>query len=110
MTGRIKLYTDEQISHAVIVGLRQRGLDVLSTADAAMLGAADEAQLALAAGQDRVLLTQDTDFLRLNARRVPHRGIIYARQGMAIGEIIREVVLIYQDTDPAAMANSVKYL
>jgi hypothetical protein len=35
------------VANAVIRGLRQRGIDVLSVPDADMLGASDEAHLAL---------------------------------------------------------------
>ena len=39
--GRIRYYMDEHVAKAVIRGLRQRGVDVLSVVDANMLSAKD---------------------------------------------------------------------
>ena len=110
MTDKISIYTDEHIPMAVIKGLRRRGVDVLTTQETGMLGAADEEQLALATNQGRVVLTQDEDFMRLHARKVNHSGIIYARQQTPIGDLIRGVMLIYQVLDASEMHNHVEFL
>jgi hypothetical protein len=39
MGTEIKFYTDEHVSGAVVRGLRQRGVDVLTLVEAGMLGA-----------------------------------------------------------------------
>ena len=54
--NEIRYYTDENISRAVINGLRQRGVDVLSVPEAGMLGASDEEQLTFALENKRVIL------------------------------------------------------
>ena len=41
MATPIKFYTDEHIADAVVEGLRQRGIDVLSTKEADQLSAPD---------------------------------------------------------------------
>ena len=38
MTEHIKYYTDENVSKAIVNGLRQRGVDVLTTQEAKMMG------------------------------------------------------------------------
>jgi predicted nuclease of predicted toxin-antitoxin system len=48
---------DEHVPPAVTRGLQQRGVDVLTTQEAGMRGADDEAQLRLAADQERVLFS-----------------------------------------------------
>jgi len=58
--AKIRYYTDEQVSRAVISGLRQRGVDVLSVPEAGKIGASDREQLAFALAEGRVLLTYDT--------------------------------------------------
>ena len=58
----IRFYTDEHVARAVVRGLRERGIDVLSVPEAGMMGARDVQHLALALREDRVLFTQDTDF------------------------------------------------
>ena len=92
----IRFYTDEHVSRAVIRGLRQRGVDVLTVPDAGMMEATDEAHLILALQLGRVLFTQDTDFLRLATRGTPHAGIVYARQHTLVGAIIQGLMLIQQ--------------
>jgi hypothetical protein len=110
MHNRCKVYTDEQIPRAVIEGLRRRGVDVLSTNEAEMLGASDIEQLALASGQDRIILTQDDDFLRLHAKGHRHSGIVYARQPTPIGDMIRGLMLICQVLDAEEMKEHVEFL
>ena len=55
--SQIRYYTDEHVANAVILGLRQRGIDVLSVPEAGTMGATDEAHLALASDQGLVLFT-----------------------------------------------------
>lgn len=106
----VRYYTDEHVAAAVIRGLRQRGIDVLSVPEAAMMGATDEAHLAFALTQKRVLFTQDTDFLRLARAGMQHAGIVYAPQRTSIGELIRGLVLIHQVLEAEDMIDQVEYL
>ncbi len=95
MAGAIRFYTDEHSANAIAQGLRRRSVDAMTTHEAGMLGASDEEQLAFAAQQERVLFTQDDDFLRLHAAGVEHAGIAYTRQGASLGDIIRGLMLVY---------------
>lgn len=106
----IKFYTDEHVAKTVVRGLRQRGADVLTVSEAGLLGASDEAHLARAQGEGRVLFTQDDDFLRLHVAGVEHAGIAYAPQGTAIGDIIRSLMLLYQVLEAEDMQGHVEYL
>lgn len=69
-------HLDEHIDHAVALGLRQRGIDVTTTTDAELLGASDEQQLEFARQSGCVLLTQDSDLLRLHQQGIHHAGIV----------------------------------
>jgi hypothetical protein len=106
----IRYYTDEHVAIAVVRGLRQRGINVLSVPEAGMRGATDENHLALAYEQRRIVFTQDADFLRLAAAGHKHAGIVYAPQRTALGEIIRGLVLISQVLDAEGMMGRVEYL
>jgi predicted nuclease of predicted toxin-antitoxin system len=77
----IKFQTDEHIPAAVIAGLKRRRVDVLGSPQAGLLGAADEKQLAVATQQQRVLVTQDDDFLTLHSQGIGHSGIIFVQSG-----------------------------
>ena len=110
MAGALKFYTDEHSANAIAEGLRRRGVDALTTYEAGMLGASDEEQLAFAAQQERVLFTQDDDFLRLHAAGVDHAGIAYTRQDASLGDIIRGLMLVYEVLDGNDMENHVEHL
>ncbi len=105
-----KFYADECVTRAVIRGLQQRGVDVLTAVEAGMLGASDEEQVTFALVQGRVIFTQDDDFLRLHAAGVEHAGIVYASQQTPMRDIIFGLMLIYQVLDAEDMAGHVEYL
>jgi predicted nuclease of predicted toxin-antitoxin system len=77
MADEIKYYLDEHVPPAVANGLRQRQIDVLTTQEAGQLGADDLTQLQLATSQERVMFSQDEDFLALHQQGVLHTGIVY---------------------------------
>lgn len=108
--AKIRYYTDEHVSRAVIVGLRQRGVDVLSVPEANKLGASDEAHLTFTFAEKRVLFTHDADFLRLASSGIEHAGMVYAPQPTPVGEIIRGLMLIYQVLDSEDLINRIEYL
>lgn len=110
MQARLRYYTDEHVARAVVRGLRQRGIDVLTVPDVGLLGARDEEHLERARAEGRVLFTQDDDFLRLHAAGIEHAGIVYASQGCSTGEIIRGLMLVYQVLEPADMVGHLEYL
>jgi len=110
MRERIRLYTDEHVAKAVVRGLRQRGVDVLTVAEAGLLGASDKEHLARARAEGRVVFTQAEDFLRLHAAGLEHAGIAYAPQGTSIGGTIRGLMLICQVLHPEDMKRHVEYL
>ena len=110
MSGEIKFYLDEHVSLAVASGLRRRGIDVLTTQDAEMLGASDEAHLQLALEENRVLFTQDADFLRLDASSFEHAGIVYVKQQTPIGYVVRQLTLLYQVLSQEEIQNKVEFL
>jgi predicted nuclease of predicted toxin-antitoxin system len=75
------------------------------------LGTPDEIQLAYAVANDRVIVTQDTDFLRLAAAGHEHLAIIYfATQSRSIGQVIRAVQLIWEVYESEEMRNRVEYI
>ena len=74
----IRYFTDEHVAGAVASGLQKRGVDVLTVADAGLLGADDRDLLAFAREEGRVIVTQDRDFLRIAAEQRDYPGVVYA--------------------------------
>ena len=107
----IRFHLDEHIPTAVALGLRRRGIDVTTTADAELCGADDEAQMARAASQGRVIVTHDDDFLVLHSRGVRHAGIAYSHQGSrSVGELLQLLLLVHECFTPEEMENRLEFL
>lgn len=80
--AELPLLADENIHPEVLAWCRGEGLDVASVADRGLLGRPDDAVLAAAAAEGRVVLTHDADFGTLAvAGRKPIVGIVYLRPG-----------------------------
>jgi len=107
----IRFHLDEHISAGISAGLRRRGIDVTTTADAALIGADDAAQLAFAVSHGRVMVSHDADFLRLHAEGKVHAGIAYCPLGaLTAGELLRGLILIYDLLSVAEMENRIEFL
>ncbi|MGK7874481.1 MAG: DUF5615 family PIN-like protein [Xenococcaceae cyanobacterium] len=111
MPEQIKFHLDENVSNAVAEGLRRRGIDVTTTPEQNLIGASDQEQITFACEQQRVIFTQDDDFLKLHQAGVPHVGIAYCHQGSrSIGEIVKTLTLIWEWVDPEDMIDQVEFI
>ena len=106
----IRLYTDEHVAWAVVKGLRERGVDVVTVEEAGLRGGTDEVQLAHALAEGRVVVSHDTDFLRLHAAGVEHSGVVFGAQDLSVGEVIFGLMLIVQVLDADEMVNHVEFI
>ena len=94
---KIRFHLDENVSNTVADGLRRRGIDVSTTPEQGLISASDKEQLAFAYGQQRVIFTQDRDFLVLHNAKNEHAGIAYCIKGSrSVGGIIRGLILIWE--------------
>lgn len=110
MVPKIRFYADEHVPSAVVNGLRERGVDVLTVVEAGLLGASDAEHLLRCQADGRILITQDSDFLHLHARGMSHAGVVYAPHDTSIGEMIRGIMLIYMVLNTEEMREHVEYL
>jgi hypothetical protein len=108
---------DEDASeHAVVQGLRLRGIDILTTVEAGRSRATDEAQLAFAAAQGRAIYTFNVgDFARHHGdylvKRILHHGVIVIPdQRYSVGEKIRRVAELLRRLSAEEMMNRMEYL
>jgi hypothetical protein len=108
--ARIRFLTDEHVPKAVAKGLRERGVDASTAAEARTLGTGDSRLLEHLKAEGRVVVTHDADYLRLHAAGVPHAGIVYAPPDKSIGDIVRGVLLIAEVLDSDEMMNHVEFL
>ena len=113
----VRLYVDEDAcEHAVVHGLRARGIDVITTQDAGRTGDSDEEQLAFAAEQSRTIYTFNVrDFARLHhawlSRRSQHVGIVVIPdQRCSIGEKIRRLARFVRSFMAEEMVDRIEFL
>lgn len=113
----VRLYVDEDANeHAVVQGLRLRGIDVLTTIEAGRSGDSDEEQLAFAVSEARAIYTFNVGhFARLHAeyltRGVEHHGIIVIPdQRYSVGEKIRRLAGLLRRVSAEEMMNRMEYL
>jgi hypothetical protein len=110
VTKAVSFYTDEQVAKAVARGLRLRGIDAITAAEANMLGQADEDHLRRALDMRRVMVTMDEDYLVLHASGIDHAGIVYVPQGTSVGHLVRGLQFLFDVTNADEMHGRLEYL
>ena len=115
--SEIRLYVDEDASEtAVMLGLRARGIDLLTTVEARRLGVSDQEQLEYAIHQRRALYTFNAkDFARLHREFLTngrsHSGIIVIpEQRYSVGEKIRRIAALLHARTVESMTDQIEFL
>lgn len=111
----LQLYMDVHINAAITAGVRRRGIEVLTAQEDGSRRFEDVLLLDRATALQRVLFSQDEDFLTIARERQISRvffaGLIYGHQLAAtIGKYVLDLELLCLVLDPEDMANRVEYL
>lgn len=111
----IRFYMDAHIPRAITVGLRVRGIEVLTAQEDGMALSSDSDLLDRASELDRVFFTFDDDLLREAARRwrdgAPFAGIIYAHPlRITVGQCVRDLGVVADKAEPADFHNQLLFL
>lgn len=110
----LALYADECVDARIVRGLQRRGVDVVTAADEALLGATDEQHLARATALHRVIVTADHDFLVLARHRLdgdsPFPGILFILPETSVGDAVREILLRATLFDPSDIAGGIEWV
>jgi predicted nuclease of predicted toxin-antitoxin system len=100
--GNLRFQLDEHMDHAIARGLRRRGIDVITTSEAGLLGSSDTTQLAHAHSTGRIMVTQDRDYIDLHYASVPHSGIVFCGQSTrSVGDVIEILIIINEAFEPS---------
>ncbi len=111
MPRTIRFHLDEHVAPAIAEALRRRGVDVTTTREVGLTHAPDEDHVTFGIANSRVIFTQDQDFLRIHSAGLPHAGITFCQQrARSIGQIVDNLVLIWEVLDASEMANRVEFL
>ena len=95
----IAYYMDVHVPAALTMGLRRRGIDVLTSQEDGTREVDDEALLARAYELSRLLFSQDQDLLRIashwQATGRRFSGVVFCpQQGISIGRCVEDLELI----------------
>lgn len=106
----MRFLVDESISHTVARRLTEAGQDAVHVGDLEMLGADDEAVMAVCIDQDRILVSADADFgtlLALSGAPGPS-VILFRREGRRPADqaalLLANIDTFDQPTDEAFIA------
>lgn len=111
MAERIRFHFDEHIDPDIARALRRHGVDVTTTVDARLVSRSDQDQLDHVRTTGRVLVTHDTDFLRMASRDSDHPGIVYShRTALSVGEMIRRLILVFEILTADEIRGRVEFL
>lgn len=104
----IRFHLDEHVAGALATGLAWHGIDVTTTVDA---GTDDAEHIEFALRENRVIVTNDADFLRHAAAGTEHAGICYSAQGKCtVGELLQVLLLVHGVYTPDEMKNHIEWL
>ena len=110
MADRIRYHLDEHVDPAIATALRRAGVDVTTTIEAGLRTKDDQAHLAFARTEERVIVTRDQDFLRFAAQKNDHCGIVFYTANQSMREIIEGLILIYEVMLPSEITGNIEYL
>lgn len=111
----VSLYMDQHVHAAVTSGLRDRGIDVLTTLEDGTADWNDEQLLERASQLNRIVFTQDRDFLVLTHQwqytKREFAGLVYGHQlDLTIGRAVRDLELIASVSDPDDLRNRIEFI
>jgi hypothetical protein len=110
----LRLYADECVNGRIVIGLRRRGVDVVTAEDQGLISAGDSDQIARAIALGRTLVTSDRDFFTiaddLMARQTPFPGMFFIQPRATIGEAVRIIGEAAKVLDAPAMESRIEWV
>jgi len=111
----IAFYLDAHVPRAIALGLRMRGIDVLTAQEDGAAMFSDAELLDRATHLGRVLFTFDDDLLAEAAKRQrlgqPFSGVVYVHPlRVTIGQCIHDLELVAKAGEPEDLRNQVLFL
>jgi hypothetical protein len=110
----VRFLADASLHHAIVTGCvrRETGIDFLSAHSAKLEGMGDPDVLALAAVQDRILVTHDfrtmpRHFAEFLAAGRSSPGVFLVKQSTPLGAVIEDLVLVWTASQPQDWTNRI---
>jgi len=107
---RLEFCTDEHVPRAYLTALESNGFSVVAAVDERGQLTVDEPLLEWATSENRALVTNDRDFVELDAKH-DHAGlIVYTDQTLAPGEFVRTIRRVDRQFTPDSIRNELVWL
>ncbi|MCY4021697.1 MAG: DUF5615 family PIN-like protein [Chloroflexi bacterium] len=109
--GKLRFYLDEHLPVAIAEQLQRRGIDTITVRDLLAFGESDRQQLARAIEMDRVMCSNDPDFIELASQGIEHRGIVIGQQDVHhIGDWVEFLGLMHAVYRSTELINRLEFL
>ena len=111
----IAFYMDHHVPRAITLGLRLRGVEVLTAYEDGTSELEDAPLLDRVGELGRVLFTRDDDLLDEGTKRqkqgIPFHGVIYAHQlRVSIGRCVQDLEIVAKAGEPEDLMNEILFL
>jgi len=113
----IQLYTDEDVTTALAIALRERGFVAQTTIEANMVEQDDDLQLAYATARDMAIMTRNEKDFAVIAKKWAaggreHAGIIISERfsRSQFGELLRQTLQLLDTVTADELRNAFVYL
>lgn len=106
---------DEHVPGALLAALRRAGVDAVSVPQRGMAAQPDEAVAATALNEQRLILTNDSDYIRLSSAAAktgdPFAPVVFwPQQSRGVGYLLSRTLPLVHEPDYTAMYWRVVYL
>jgi predicted nuclease of predicted toxin-antitoxin system len=105
--SEISFLLDEHIPSSVAEELGGRGVDVKTVYELDLDGTPDTEILEFAEKGDRVIVSQDSDFLKHDEK---HPGLVFLTEPLGIGDLTRELARVLENFESEDLENSTIYI
>lgn len=106
----MRFLADEHIELPIVTGLRLLGIDAISVNEAGKRESDDEEIMKFAKENKRVIITRDSDFIKLHRKGMEHPGIVFIPKFLVIGKIIEEIEKVSILFESEHIKNTVIYI
>lgn len=103
----ISFLLDEHIPSSVARELKANDVNVKTVYEIGLDGRPDSEILIYAKENELVIVTQDSDFLKLDDENL---GIVFLTEPLEIGDLMRQLTGIIEKFNPEEMKNSIFYI
>jgi predicted nuclease of predicted toxin-antitoxin system len=113
---KVRFQADADLNHHIVLAtIRQEpAIDFRSATEAGLAGLPDEEVLAVAARDDRVLVTHDgktmpthfADFVQAS----PSAGVLIVPQRLPVAAAAEDLILLWLDSDTTSWRNQIRWL